>query len=112
MEPLRSVLGAIAGRELAWVLLRLGRNDAPDSTIVTSEVRVAFSAAAEFEFALLDAGGLPVPTELVRVADIGGEQLQVRAYFRLANSSTPAVLRVPLRGSGGYDDRCGGAGVG
>jgi hypothetical protein len=38
----------------------------------------------------------------VRVADVGGGQFQVRAYFRLAGAPSAAVLRPPIRSEGGF----------
>lgn len=104
LGPLRAVLAPLARGDLALALLTLERDAATDHAIVPPEFRAAFSDAAALDFGLLDAGGLPVPAEVVRVADSGGGRLQVRAYFWRAGAPVPAELRSP-------DDRAGGFGA-
>ena len=107
LEPLRAVLAPVARRDLALALLTLERDALPDRGLVPLELGAAFRAAASLEFALLDAGGLPVPTELVRVADPGGGILQVRAYFWRAGAPMPAELSAPDRSAGGFGSPSG-----
>lgn len=103
VEPLRAILSPIATRNLAQLLLTLERDARLDGVAVPPEYRTAFAAAAALDFALLDAGGLPVPTELVRVADTGGGTIQVCAYFRRAGAPSSAGQRWSPGHAGGHD---------
>jgi hypothetical protein len=101
-EPLRAILSPIALRGLPQLLLTLERDARLDELRVPPDYRTAFALAAALDFALLDAGGLPVPTELVRVADTGGGSVQVRAYFWRAGAPTGANRRRPDGQAGGF----------
>ena len=107
LEPLRAVLAAVARRDLALALLTLERDAAPDRALVPPELDAAFGAAAALEFALVDAGGLPVSTDVVRVADPGNGAMQVRAYFWRAGAPVPATRVSPPAGAGGFGPASG-----
>jgi hypothetical protein len=102
LDSVRAVLSSIAIRGLPQLLLTLERDARLDDLPVPPTYRTAFASAASLDFDLLDAGGLAVSTELVRVADTGGGNIQVRAYFRRAGAPTTANLRWPDEHADGF----------
>lgn len=87
----RPTLAAVASKELALRLLMLPSGDAPTISDLSGELGIRLLAAAALGFELVDSHGGVVGAEVVGVAETGDDAPQVRAHFRRAEASVPAV---------------------